>query len=151
MKSFLGLASIIVTLSANSATLPGFRVQMLGATTSFTSSLAVDSKNNIYYTTTSGDIVRFVNGVSTVVAHVVTNATSNSGLLGLALIDDNTAVVHYTTFGQTYDVISLVDLTTGIETIIHKFAADIDVPERGSSPEHHGGNPTVGPDGSIFV
>jgi glucose/arabinose dehydrogenase len=151
MKSFLGLASIIVTLSANSATLPGFRVQMLGATTSFTSSLAVDSKNNIYYTTTSGDIVRLVNGVSTVVAHVVTNATSNSGLLGLALAGDNTAVVHYTTFGQTYDVISLVDLTTGSETIIHKFAADIQVPERGSSPEHHGGNPTVGRDGSIFV
>ena len=64
MKSFLGLASIIVTLSANSATLPGFRVQMLGATTSFASSLAVDSKNNIDYTTTSGDIVRFVNGVA---------------------------------------------------------------------------------------
>ena len=151
MKSFLGLASIIIALSANSATLPGFRVQMLGATTSFTSSLVVDSKNNIDYTTTSGDIVRFVNGQSTVVAHVITNATSNSGLLGLALVDDNTAVVHYTTFGQTYDVISLIDLTTGTETIIHKFAADIEVPERGSSPEHHGGNPTVGPDGSIFV
>ena len=151
MKSLFAFAAVIVTLSAESATLPGFRVQMLGSTTSFTSSLAVDSNNIIYYTTTAGDVVRFVGGQSTVVAHVITEAISNSGLLGLALVDDNTAVVHYTTFGQTYDVISLIDLTSGKETLIHQFAADIDVPARGSSPEHHGGNPTVGADGSIVV
>lgn len=151
MKFVLSLAVILTTLSTPAATLPGFRVQMLGATTGFASSLVVDSKNNIYYTTTSGDVVRFVDGQSTVIAHVPTHANSNSGLLGLALINDNTAVVHYTTVGQTYDVISLIDLTTGTESIIHRFPADIDVPERGSSPEHHGGNPTVGDDGSIFV
>jgi len=151
MRSLLGLAAIMAALSAQSATLPGFRVQRLGSTLSFASSLAVDSKNNIDYTTTSGNVVRFVNGQSTVVAHVTTEATSDSGLLGLALVDDNTAVVHYTTFGQTYDVISLIDLTTGVETVIHQFACDIDVPARGSSPEHHGGNPTVGADGSIVV
>lgn len=152
MKSLFGLAAaVLLALSANAATLPGFRVQILGTTTGFASSLALDSKNNVYYTTTSGDIVRFAGGQNSVIAHVATQAISNSGLLGLALYDDNTAVVHYTTVGQTYDVISLIDLTTGVESIIHRFPADIDVPERGSSPEHHGGNPTVGADGSIFV
>ena len=151
MKSLFGLAAVITTLSANAATLPGFRVQMITPTTGFADSLAIDSKNNIYYTTTAGDVIRFADGQSKVVAHVPTHATSNSGLLGLALVDDNRAVVHYTTVGQTYDVISLIDLTSGAESILHRFAADIVVPERGSSPEHHGGNPTVGADGSIFV
>lgn len=151
MRFLLGLTAILIALPTSAATLPGFRVQMVTPTISFTSSLAIDSKNNIDYTTTSGDIVRFKDGKHTILAHVDTQAISNSGLLGLALIDDNTAVVHYTTVGQTYDVISLIDLTTGHESILHRFPADIDVPDRGSSPEHHGGNPTVGSDGSIFV
>lgn len=148
MKSVL---AFFIAVSAAGATLPGFRVEMLGSTNGFLSSIVVDSAGRIDYTTTRGDIVRFVDGQSTVLAHVVTDANSNSGLLGMALIDDNTAVVHYTTYGQTYDVISRIDLVTGQETIIHQFAADIDVPARGSSPEHHGGNPTVGKDGSIVV
>ncbi|HEV8658534.1 MAG TPA: PQQ-dependent sugar dehydrogenase [Thermoanaerobaculia bacterium] len=124
---------------------------MLGSTAGFCSSLAVDSMSTIYYTTTKGGVFRFLGGQSTPVAYVVTDANSNSGLLGMALIDDNTAAIHYTTIGQTYDVVSRIDLTSGAETIVHQFACDIDVPERGSSPEHHGGNPTIGPDGSIWV
>jgi len=34
--------------------------------------------------------------------------------------------------------------------VIHEFIADIQVPSRGSSGEHHGGNPIVAPDGSVF-
>ncbi len=143
---------VLAALSANAATLPGFRVERLGVSTGgFISSIAVDSKNNIYYTTTAGDVLRFDNGASTVVAHVTTEGVGNSGLLGLALLDDNDAVVHYTTIGQTYDVISRINLVTGEETVLQRFACDIDVPERGSSPEHHGGNPSVGADGSIVV
>src|SRR5206468_3722828 len=33
----------------------------------------------------------------------------------------------------------------------HSFADDPDVPERGVPAEHHGGNPAVAPDGSVFV
>jgi aldose sugar dehydrogenase len=150
MKS-AALVLILLTASGRAATLPGFRVQKLADTLGFASSLAVDSKNTIYYTTTSGNIYRLSGAGSVLVAHVVTDAISNSGLLGMALIDDNAAVVHYTTFGQTYDILSRIDLTTGDETIIQKFVCDIDVPERGSPPEHHGGNPTVGADGSILV
>jgi glucose/arabinose dehydrogenase len=75
----------------------------------------------------------------------------NSGLIGLALRDDHTAIVHYTTPRQTYDVVSAVDLGTGMETEIHRFATDRDFPERGASTEHHGGNLTIAPDGSIFL
>ena len=151
MKSIFAVILCLLAVSAESATLPGFRVELLGSTAGFVSSLAVDSKGTIYYTTTSGSIFRLADGQSSLVARVTTEATGNSGLLGMALIDDNTAAVHYTTINQTYDVISRIDLLTGLETEVHRFACDIDVPERGSSAEHHGGNPTVGPDGSIFV
>ena len=35
--------------------------------------------------------------------------------------------------------------------MVHTFWADVTAPGGTSSPEHHGGNPTIGPDGSIFV
>ena len=141
---------LFVAVSAQGA-LPGFRAQSLGATAGFASSIAVDSRGSIYYTTTDGNLFRFVDGQSTVVSHLNTIAGGNSGLLGMALRDDRTAVVHYTTPGQTADVISLIDLPTGSETILDSFICDKDMPQRGSSTEHHGGNPTVGADGSIFV
>ncbi len=151
MKCAVALVLTLTALTAEAATLPGFRVEKLGPTNGFCTSVVVDSKGRIDYTTLDGSIFRFENGTSTRLAGVTTEAVSDSGLLGMALLDDNTAVVHYTTPGTTYDVLSRIDLTTGAETVIHKFACDIYVPERGSSAEHHGGNPTVGADGSIFV
>ena len=151
MKRILALVVALAAGRAGGAVLPGFGVRLLGATNGFASSVAVDSKGTIYYTTTKGDIFRLDNGKSVKVAHVTTDAIGNSGLLGMALRDDHTAVVHYTTPMQIADVISSIDLDTGAETVIHAFDADIDMPSRGSSPEHHGGNPTVAPDGSIFV
>lgn len=145
-------ALLAAALSLNAATLPGFRIEKLGVSANgFISSIAVDSKNNIDYTTTAGDVLRFNFGGSTLLAHVTTDANANSGLLGMALLDDDNAVVHYTTFSQTYDVISQINLATGEETVLHQFVCDIDIPSRGSSPEHHGGNPSVGADGSIVV
>ena len=137
--------------SLYAAALPGFRVQMLGATSGFASSVAVDSHDTIYYSTTAGDLFRFVDGQSTLVAHVSTVPDGNSGLLGMAMRDDQTAIVHYTTPGQTADVISAIDLRSGTETILHSFVCDIDMPSRPCPVEHHGGNPSVASDGSIFV
>src|ERR1700737_2774762 len=133
------------------AVLPGFRVQSLGATAGFASSIAVDSRNTIYYTTTNGNLYRFIDGHSTFVSHVNTIAVGDSGLLGVALRDDNTAIVHYTTPGQVSDVIAAINIDTGAETVLHSFVCDKDMPMRGSAAEHHGGNPTVASDGSIFV
>jgi glucose/arabinose dehydrogenase len=145
------LLSLFLAAGGWGATLPGFRVQRVASVASgFVSSIAIDSRGTIYLTTTNGSILR-LDGTSPVsVAQVGTVAIGDSGLLGMALRDDRTAVVHYTTANQVADVISSIDLTTGNETIIHSFDADIEVPSRGSSAEHHGGNPIIAPDRSIF-
>ncbi|MEA2416624.1 MAG: hypothetical protein QOI58_3281, partial [Thermoanaerobaculia bacterium] len=148
MKRLLSI--LLVSAAANAATLPGFHVQLVQATAGFITALAVDSQGTLYYSVKSGDIIR-AGVVPAVVAHVPTVGEGNSGLIGLALRDDHTAIVHYTTPRQTYDVVSAVDLLTGAETEIHRFATDRDFPERGVSTEHHGGNLTIAPDGSIFL
>jgi glucose/arabinose dehydrogenase len=153
MKSLTSLFLLLLASLASAATLPGVRVEQLGAVSGFPSSLAVDSRGNLYYTTTSGTIYRFDRATkqSTAVATVTTVATGDSGLLGMALLDDDTAVVHYTTPGQTADVIAKIDLPTGAETLLHSFTGDIGMPGRETPPEHHGGNPSVAADGSVFV
>ncbi|MCU1228739.1 MAG: putative dependent glucose 1-dehydrogenase [Acidobacteria bacterium] len=149
-SSFL-LLILLVCGSALGAALPGFRVQSLGVTKGFASSIAVDSRGTIYYTTTSGDLFRFVDGVSSKVAHLPTEAIGDSGLLGMALRDDRTAVVHYVNIGQTADVVSDVDLETGDERVLHSFVGDVSFPGRAVPVEHHGGNPTVAANGDVFV
>ena len=149
----LALFPLVFTTALLASTMPGARVEMLGATAGFASSIAVDSHGNIYYTTTDGAILRLdaATKQSLPVAHVDTIALGDSGLLGRALIDDQTAVVHYTTPGQTADIVSKIDLASGEETVLHSFVADITLPGRETPAEHHGGNPSVASDGSIFV
>jgi hypothetical protein len=154
LKAFLSLvaAAVLCLCSpAYASALPGFRVQLLGSTAGFASSLAVDSHGTIYYTTTAGSLFRLGGADSILVARVVTEAIGDSGLLGMALLDDRTAVVHYTTPGEGYDVVSKIDLRDGTETVLQRFVGDISLPGRDVPPEHHGGNPAVGADGSIFV
>ncbi len=152
MKSYFAATTLLlIAVIAQGEALPGFRVEVLGSTVGFGDSIAIDSHGTIYYTTTAGGIFQFVAGQSTLVAHVTTVAVGDSGLLGMALIDDHTAVVHYTTPGQGYDVVSKIDLNDGSETVLQRFVADITLPGRDAPAEHHGGNPTVGEDGSIFV
>lgn len=154
--SSLVFLSFLVS-AAGAAPLAGVRIETLGSTSGFASSLAVDSAGTIYYTVTSGTIFRFErDGRSTPVATLPTHSGGNGGLLGMALLDDRTAVVHYTTWDETGervldDVISTVDLLTGFENTLHLFVGDIQVRDRGVNSEHHGGNPTVAADGSIFV
>src|SRR5438132_12132748 len=146
MKSFT-LALFLAAASATASHLPGFGVQLLGATSGFASSIAIDSHGTIYYTTTDGNLFRFDGGQSSLIAQVTTVAGGDSGLLGMALRDDTTAVVHYTTPNQIADVLSMIDLTTGKETILQSFVDDKDFPERHSSLGHNGCSPTVASDG----
>jgi glucose/arabinose dehydrogenase len=145
------LLIFLIAAAADASTLPGFHVQLVQGSAGFITALAVDSQGTIYYSTKNGDVIRAASAVAVVVAHVPTVGEGNSGLIGLALRDDRTAIVHYTTPRQTYDVVSAVDLMTGAETEIHRFATDRDFPERGASTEHHGGNLALAPDGSIFL
>jgi glucose/arabinose dehydrogenase len=141
-------------VGVRAGTLPGFRVEKVAGVAGFVSSVVADSKGVVYCTTTDGWIHR-VDGTQTVpVAALPTKSGGNGGLLGMALLDDATAVVHYTTWSGDKildDVISTVDLITGAEHVLKAFACDVEFRERGASDEHHGGNLTVAPDGSIFV
>jgi glucose/arabinose dehydrogenase len=153
------LATLFFAEAAGAAMLPGFRVETLARAEGFVSSVVTDSTGTIYFTTTNGWIHRVEGNASTKVASLPTRAGGNGGLLGMALLDDDTAVVHYTTWNNDFgefakvldDVISRVDLRDGAETVLHTFVCDIGNREHGASSEHHGGNLTVAPDGSIFV
>jgi len=145
---------LFVATSVHAAVLPGFRIDPIADVPGLATSIAIDSKGTIYATNTSGFLYRVDGGQSTPIASLPTHDGGNGGLLGMSLVDDSTAAVHYTIWSDERvldDVISTVDLTTGAETVLHDFVCDIQVRERGASSEHHGGNPTVGPDGSIFV
>lgn len=138
--------------------LPGFRVELVAPVPGFASSVVTDSKGTIYCTTTDGWIHRIDGATAVPLVAMPTKAGGNGGLLGMALLDDATAVVHYTTWITTSagervrdDVIATVDLPTGGQQVVKVFPGDIGFPDRGVSNEHHGGNPTIGPDGAIFV
>src|SRR5436853_7134430 len=88
-------------------------------------------------------------GDSDPLAHVATDANGDAGLLGMALIDDDTAVVHYTTPLQTYHLVSRIDLRNGNETVVHQFVTDLTNPGGSVSSEHHGGNPIFA-EGAIY-
>ncbi len=153
------LASLFLTGAAGAATLPGFRVETIARAEGFVSSVVTDSQGTIYFTTTNGWIHRVDGSSSTKVVSLPTHAGGNGGLLGMALLDDETAVVHYTTWNEDEgdfaqvldDVISRIDLRDGAEKVLQAFVCDIGNRERGASSEHHGGNLTVAPDGSVFV
>jgi glucose/arabinose dehydrogenase len=162
LRVLVGL--FLFATSAHAATLPGFRVETLVRADGFVSSVTSDSQGTIYFTTTSGWIYRIDGSATegaqaTPIASLPTHAGGNGGLLGLALLDDDTAVVHYTTWNDAGgdmekvldDVVSSVDLADGAETVLHTFVCDVEHRANGASSEHHGGNLTVAPDGSVFV
>jgi hypothetical protein len=144
--------------------LPGFRIAQMATVPGFCTSIVVDSHGTIYYTVTQGGVYRLdpVAGstptayTSTQIAQMPTEFIGNAGLLGMALLDDSTAAVHYTTsapgtYGPAYEVISKVDLVSGAETVMASLPDDITGPGRPVSGEHHGGNPTIGDNGSVWV
>ena len=151
MKSFAGLIFSLFAAAAAGDMLPGFRIETVATMNGFCTSIVTDSHGTLYYTTQAGDVVRLDGVASTAVAHVTTEAVGNSGLLGMALVDDRTAIVHYTTLTESYDVISRIDLESGSETVVHQFTGDVESPGRYTPSEHHGGNPIVTADGTIYV
>ncbi|HET8797104.1 MAG TPA: PQQ-dependent sugar dehydrogenase, partial [Thermoanaerobaculia bacterium] len=145
----------LLSIPVSAAMLPGFRVETIATADGFVSSVVADSQGTVWFTTTDGWIHRLApDGTTSRIVQLPTRAGGNGGLLGMALLDDATAVVHYTTwYGEKVldDVIARVDLTSGAQTVLAAFPCDVEVRERGVSSEHHGGNPTVAPDGSVFV
>lgn len=129
--------------------LPGFRIEKIGAASGFLTSLIEGPGGVLLYSVTGGEIYRMSAGESTLVAKVDTANEGNAVLLGIALLDPFTLVAHYVTPDFTADVVSTVSLTNGEVVELAKFPCDA----KGApcSTEHHGGNPIVAPDGSIYV
>lgn len=143
------IASLILfaAWSASAATLPGFALEPHAKTDGFFTSLAFDSKDRMYATVTDGRILRLDGNALTTVAQVPTAVEGNAVLLGIAMQDDNHAIAHYVKPDMTAEVVGRVDLTTGEVTEIANIVSNGGRPV---SSEHHGGNPTIGPDGTIY-
>ncbi|MGA7615150.1 MAG: PQQ-dependent sugar dehydrogenase [Thermoanaerobaculia bacterium] len=132
---------------ASASNLPGFRAEKVAGTSGFLTSLTFDSKGQIFYSITTGEIYRLDGEVSVELTKVPTVSLGDANLLGIAILDDDHVVAHYVSPDLTTDVLSKVDLRNGDEQWITRFPCDDGRP---CSSEHHGGNPTVAPDGSIY-
>ncbi|MGH9456570.1 MAG: PQQ-dependent sugar dehydrogenase, partial [Thermoanaerobaculia bacterium] len=141
------LALALAAPAAAASLLPGFRVERVAGSEGFVTSIAFDRHGNLYYSVTEGGIFRLEGERSIRIATLPTASTGNAVLLGIAFRDDE-IVAHYVTPDITADIVAAVDPKTGEERELARFLC------AGGSPcstEHHGGNPIVGPDGTIWL
>lgn len=146
MRPIVLFMSSIFALPLAGGILPGFRIEHVAPAKGFVTSLAFDAQDRLHYSVTTGEIYRLDGSASTRLAKVETASTGNAVLLGIAF-REGTIVAHHVTPDLTADVISLVDSADGSVTELARFPCANGLP---CSTEHHGGNPVVGPDGSIW-
>lgn len=141
--------TIIMALGVSAESLPGFRLEQVANTAGFLTSIAFDSEDRLHYTTYDGGVFRLESdGTSTELARVATATEGNAAMLGMAFEPAGTIVVHYVSQDLTADILSRIDLETATETILARLQCS---PGNQQCPtEHHGGNPDVAPDGTIF-
>jgi hypothetical protein len=137
----------LAATSASAAALPGFALEPHAKADGFFTSLAFDSKDRLYASVTDGRILRLDGSALTTVATVPTAAEGNAAFLGIAMEDDNHAIAHYVKTDMTAEIVSRVDLTSGDVTEVAHIVSNSGRPV---STEHHGGNPSIGPDGTIY-
>ena len=141
------LTSLLIAAPAAASMLPGFRIEKVAATEGFLTSIAFAPDGTLHYSVTTGEIYRLEGQRSVKVAKVNTAATGNAVQLGIAFRGDQ-IISHYVLPDFSADVIASVDPLDGKVTVIANFPCDLGT---NCSTEHHGGNPVVGPDGSIWV
>jgi glucose/arabinose dehydrogenase len=141
------LTSLLIATPATASMLPGFRVEKVAATEGFLTSIAFAPDGALHYSVTTGEIYRLEGERSVRVAKVNTAATGNAVQLGIAFRGDQ-IISHYVLPDFSADVIASVDPVDGKVTVIAELPCDLGT---NCSTEHHGGNPVVGPDGSIWV
>lgn len=145
------IAALLLFLAASplaAEILPGFKLEKLAATSGFLTSIAINSRGVLHYSTTAGEIYRLEGSASVLAAKVDTASGGNEGLLGIAFRSDEQVVAHYVLPDHTAEVIGVVNVVTGEGHEIARLVCD---QGRECSSEHHGGNPAIGPDGSTFV
>lgn len=155
MKNLLPIASHAFALMAMGSALlaqpvpvPGFSLEKVADTEGFLTSLAITPDGGISYSVTTGEVFVLEGTQSRKVAKFETSATGNEALLGVVWRDRNRVVGHYAALDHTADLIGEFDRESGDVTLLARLECDEGRP---CSSEHHGGNPTLGPDGSVYV
>jgi glucose/arabinose dehydrogenase len=144
----LALAITLIAASIPAAVLPGFAIEKKATVKGFLTSIAFDRAGNIFVSSTEGSIYRIDEGKAVKVATAPTASEGDADLLGIVFDRDGTLVAHYVTTDLTADVMARVDLVTGDQTELAHLTC---YGGRPCSSEHHGGNPIIAPDGSIYV
>ena len=132
----------------SAAIAPGFAIRKVADVKGFLTSIAFDPVGTMYVSSTEGSIYRIDSGKAVKVAVVPTASEGNADLLGIVFDRDGSLVAHYVTPDLTADVIARVDLKSGAQTELAHPVCDGGRP---CSTEHHGGNPAIAPDGTIYV
>ncbi|MFN2443578.1 MAG: PQQ-dependent sugar dehydrogenase [Thermoanaerobaculia bacterium] len=145
--ALISLTALLIVAPAAASMLPGFRVEKLASTEGFLTGIAFDPDGTLHYSVTTGEIYRLDGERSVRIAKVNTAATGNAVQLGIAFRGDQ-IISHYVLPDFSADVIASVDPLDGRVTVIATLLCDLGT---NCSTEHHGGNPVVGPDGSIWV
>lgn len=146
-RALVFLIAIAAMPAAAASILPGFRLEKVVSAEGFVTSVAFDEEGNLFFSETEGGIYRVEEGKERLITTLPTASIGNAVLLGIALRGDE-IIAHYVKPDFTADVISSVDPEDGKETVIAVFECSGGRP---CSTEHHGGNPIVAPDGSIYV
>lgn len=148
LRRFVQAFTILMAAQASAEILPGFALEQIVAPNGFLTSIAFDDNEVLHFTTADGGIWRYDNHEQLEIGRVVTAVGGNAALLGMAFASDGTIIVHYVAEDMSADVISRIDPATGAETVL----ARLTCPFGDACPtEHHGGNPAVADDGSIYV
>lgn len=147
-RTLVILLGLFAAASARADTVPGMRLVKVASTEGFATSLAFDSRDRLWYSTTDGGIYRLDGSASVLLVRVETANDGNSALLGIAFRSDDTMVAHYVTPTISADVLAEIDSTTGAVRELTRFNC---MHWTSCSSEHHGGNPVVAPDDSVYV
>lgn len=147
-RSFAVLLMLLACMALRGDTVPGMRLTRIAATDGFVTSLAFDSHNRLWYSTTDGGIYRLAGATSILLTRVETANEGNAAFLGIAIRSDDTIVAHYVTPTISADVLAEIDSSSGAVRELVRFNC---MHWHTCLPEHHGGNPVVAPDDSVYV
>lgn len=148
VRPFALLLTLLAGPAVRADAVPGMRLARIAATEGFVTSLAFDSRNRLWYSTTDGGIYRLEATHSVLLTRVETANEGNAALLGIAFRSDDSIVAHYVTPTISADVLAEIDSNSGATRELARFNC---MHWSSCLPEHHGGNPVVGPDDSVFV
>lgn len=139
---------LTITASASAAALPGFHLEKIADAEGFVTSVAFDAEGTLHYSTADGGVFRIDGEGSLLVARVPSANEGNAAFLGMNFRTDGKIIAHYVDAPIQRDVIAMVDPSSGAVT---ELAAFVCRTSGTCSTEHHGGNPIVLEDGTVFV